>query len=311
MNANITRLISNRGKLSKAKWIKSKRNLEGYIMVFPFIVLFILFFIIPIVWNLYLSLNNYDLFQPMRFVGLNNFINLFTNDDLFILSIKNTLTYAVFAGPLGFICSFFFAWVIHQLKCKNVFSLAFYAPSIVSVFATTYIWSVLFSSDRNGTINSILLDLGIINDPIYWASDSSYIMPMVIFISVWMSMGAGFLTNLAGFNSVNPDIYEAAKIDGVCNRFQELFYVTIPQMKPQLLFNAIMSTVSSLAVSDVITTMVGYPTPDNSAHTIVMHMYDYAFQRFEMGYAAAISFMLFLITFLLGQIFMKIFSEKD
>lgn len=295
----------------KNGWMLNKRYIAGYVMIAPFILLFILFYIIPIVWSLFLSLNNYDLFQPMRFVGVSNYINLLTNDDLFITAIKNTFTYAVVAGPIGFVFSFLFAWIISQLKFKNVFSLAFYAPSIVSVFATTYIWAVLFSSDRNGTINSILLDMRVINDPVYWTSDPSRIMPMTIFISVWMSLGAGFLTNLAGFSSVNSEIYEAARIDGIKNRFQELFYVTIPQMKPQLLFNAIISTVGALAVADVITGMVGYPTPDNSAHTIAMHMYDYAFQRFEMGYAAAISFILFLITFFFGRIFMKILSEKD
>lgn len=295
---------------NSANWVKNRRYAAGYIMIIPFIILFIVFYVVPICWSLFLSLNSFDLFQPMRFAGLNNFINLFTNDDLFIIALRNTLTYAVFAGPIGFVCSFLFAWIICQLKFKNIFSLAFYAPSIVSVFATTYIWAVLFSSDRNGTINKFLLDLGVINDPIYWTNDPGKIMPMVIFISVWMSMGAGFLTNLAGFSSVNPEIYEAAKIDGIRNRFQELIYVTIPQMKPQLLFNAVMSTVGSLAVADVITTMVGYPTPDNSAHTMAMHMYDYAFQRFEMGYAAAISFMLFLITFFFGRIFMKILADN-
>lgn len=280
-------------------------------MVVPFILLFVLFYVLPIGWSLYLAVNSYDLFQPMHFVGLENFVNLFTNDDLFLTAIKNTLLYAVFAGPIGFICSFFFAWVINQLKFKNVFSLAFYAPSIVSTFATTYIWAVLFAPHRGGTINHFLLQIGLINDPIYWTSDPEVLMPMVIFIASWMSMGSGFLTNLAGFNSVNPEIYEAARIDGIKYRFQELFYVTLPQMKPQLLFNAIMGTVNSLAVSDTITSMVGYPTPDNAGHTIVMHMYDFAFSRFEMGYAAAISFVLFVITFALGQIFMKIFSDKD
>ena len=286
----------------------TKRDAQGYLMLAPFAILFSLFVLVPVVWGFALSLTHYNIVQPMRFAGLDNYINLFTQDDLFLKALKNTLTFAVISGPIGFLSSFFFAWVINQLRFRNAFSLAFYAPSIVSSVAISVIWLYLFSSDRYGLVNTVLLDLGILQNPISWTKDPTYIMPLIILISVWMSMGSGFLTNLAGLTNLNPELSEAARIDGVKNRFQDLFYVVLPQMKPYLLFNAIMATVNSLNVYDVTVSVAGFPSPDYSVHTIVAHMYDYGFIRFELGYACAIAFVLFMINFLLGRFFMKLLA---
>jgi multiple sugar transport system permease protein len=236
---------------------------------------------------------------------------LFTADDLFLVALKNTLVFAVISGPIGFISSFFFAWVIHQLKFRNVFALAFYVPSIMSSLAVSVVWLSLFSSNRTGIVNNLLLKLGIIEDAISWTLDPKYIMPLIILISVWMSMGTGFLTSLAGLSNINQDIYEAGKIDGIRNRFQELFLLTIPQMKPQLFFNGIMSIVNSLNVYDLVTQIAGAESPDNCALTLTAHMYDYGFARFELGYASAISVVLMLISVILGQIVRSLFSEKE
>jgi len=295
----------------KFKMLQNKRYFEGYVMVLPFILLFAVFVIIPVVWGLVLSLTHYNMMQTMLWAGFSNYIELFLNDDLFITALRNTVWFAAIAGPIGFLASFFFAWVINQLKFRDAFSLAFYAPSIVSGIAISIIWLYLFSSDRLGLVNSTLLDLGFISEPMLWTMDPQLIMPLIIVISVWMSLGTGFLTNLAGLSNINIELYEAGAIDGVKNKFQELYYITYPQMKPQLLFNAIMSTVASLNVHEIAVTVAGFPSPDYSAHTLVGHMYDHGFIRFELGYASAIAFVLFLMNFLLGRLFMRLFSTKD
>jgi len=173
------------------------------------------------------------------------------------------------------------------------------------------VWLYLFSSDRYGLINDILIQLGFLSEPVQWTKDPKYIMKLIIFISLWTSMGTGFLTNLAGLNNIPKDMYEAGKIDGIRNKFQELWYITLPSVKPQLLFNSIMAMVGALGVFDITVGIAGFPSPDYAAHTMVGHMYDYAFLRFELGYASAISFLLFVLNFGLGRILMKIFSSKD
>ena len=285
-------------KINSGKKFRYRRWATGYLMITPFILLFLMFIIIPVFYGLFLSFTSYNIVQPMRFNGIDNYVQLFTADDWFLQAFGNTLRFAVIAGPIGFMCSFFFAWVINQLKFRNAFSLAFYAPSI-------------FASDRYGHINNLLLQLGLIKEPLLWTLNPDLIMFVIIFVSVWMSLGSGFLTNLAGLSNINTDLYEAAAIDGIKNRFQELYYITMPQMKPQLLYNAIMATVGAFNVYDIAVSIGGNPSPNNAALTIIGHMYDYAFTRFELGYASAISFILFLLCFICGQIFMKIFSSKD
>ena len=288
-----------------------KRWATGYIMLAPFLLLFAAFIIIPVFYGLFLSFTRYNIVQPMRWAGLENYRHLFTQDDWFLTALGNTLRFAIIAGPIGFVCSFLFAWVISQLRFKNAFSLAFYAPSIVSAIAMSVVWLAFFSSDRFGHINNFLLRFGFINEPLLFTINPALITPVIIFVSVWMSMGAGFLANLAGLANLNLDLFEAGAIDGVQNRFQELFYITLPQLKPQLLFNAIMSTVAALNVHEMAVAIGGNPSPGNVALTIVGHMQDFAFVRFELGYASAMATVLFLMNFLLGQLFLRIFRSDD
>lgn len=303
----------------KPKTVKKPKNglsgrvrdqISGYLMAAPFVILFLIFIVVPVVWSLALSLTHYNIIQDMKWAGLDNYKDLFTNDDLFITACKNTFTYAVIVGPIGFLASFFFAWLINQLKFKNVFAMAFYAPSVTGNLAMSVIWLYLFSSDRYGLINDRLINLGIISEPISFTLDPDWIMPVIILVSLWSSMGTGFLTNLAGLNGIPKDRYEAAQIDGIKNKFQELIYITLPSMKPQLLFASIMGIVGAFGVFDITVGIAGFPSPDYAAHTIVGHMYDYAFLRFELGYASAIAVILFLLNFGVGRIFMKIFSTK-
>lgn len=277
----------------------------------PFVVLFSIFVVAPVLYAVGLSFTDYNMMQPAKFVGLNNYKLLFLDDEVFLTAISNTLTFAVITGPIGYLLSFFAAWVINQLKFKRGFALAFYAPSITSGIAMSTVWLVIFSSDRYGYLNNILLNLGMIDSPILWNTDPQYIMKVIMIISLWMSMGTGFLVFLAGLQNVSSSYYEAAAIDGVKNKFQELFYITLPLMKPQLLFGAINAIVSSFGVFDIAVSVAGMPSPNYAGHTIVAHLYDYAFIRFQMGYASAVAVVLFVMTFLLGKVVMRLLSSKD
>lgn len=283
----------------------------GYLFLTPFIVLFTIFVVAPVVVSIITSLTNYNMLQAPSFIGLNNYKLLFLDDKVFITAIKNTLTFACIVGPLGYLLSFIAAWVINQLKLRTAFALAFYAPSITSGVAMSTVFLVLFSGDSKGYINHLLLKLGIIDSPILWNLDPNYIMTVIIIISLWMSMGTGFLVFLAGLQNMPREYYEAGAVDGISSKWQELFYITLPLMKPQLLFGAINSIVGSLGVFDIAVSVAGMPSPKYAGHTIVAHLYDYAFIRFQMGYASAISVVLFLMTFILGRIVMRMLSSKD
>jgi multiple sugar transport system permease protein len=301
---------SNKTGLASAKRF-IRKNWMGYMFLLPFVVLFSIFVVAPVLYAVGLSFTDYNMMQPAKFVGLNNYKLLFLDDEVFLTAISNTLTFAVITGPIGYLLSFFAAWVINQLKFKRGFALAFYAPSITSGIAMSTVWLVIFSSDRYGYLNNILLNLGMIDSPILWNTDPQYIMKVIMIISLWMSMGTGFLVFLAGLQNVSSSYYEAAAIDGVKNKFQELFYITLPLMKPQLLFGAINAIVSSFGVFDIAVSVAGMPSPNYAGHTIVAHLYDYAFIRFQMGYASAVAVVLFVMTFLLGKVVMRLLSSKD
>ena len=301
---------SNKTGLASAKRF-IRKNWMGYLFLLPFVVLFSIFVVAPVLYAVGLSFTDYNMMQPAKFVGLNNYKLLFLDDEVFLTAISNTLTFAVITGPIGYLLSFFAAWVINQLKFKRGFALAFYAPSITSGIAMSTVWLVIFSSDRYGDLNNILLNLGMIDSPILWNTDPQYIMKVIMIISLWMSMGTGFLVFLAGLQNVSSSYYEAAAIDGVKNKFQELFYITLPLMKPQLLFGAINAIVSSFGVFDIAVSVAGMPSPNYAGHTIVAHLYDYAFIRFQMGYASAVAVVLFVMTFLLGKVVMRLLSSKD
>ena len=289
-----------------------KQILTGYLFMAPFLILFAIFVFIPVIISMALSLTDYNMQETPNFVGLENYQILILEDKEFLIGLKNTLVFAFISGPASLVLSFIFAWIINQLgKAKNAFALAFYAPSIVSGVAISVVWLYFFSSDSYGLLNNWLLQLGIISQPIEWTLDSKYILGVVIFISVWMGMGTGFLTFLAGFQNMSAEQHEAGMIDGIRNSSQELIYIILPQMKPQLLFAAINSAVSAFGVFDIAVSVAGMPSPNYAAHTIVAHLYDYAFIRFEMGYASAVAIILLLLTFLTGQIFRKMFSNQD
>lgn len=286
------------------------KNWIGYLMILPFYALFFVFVVFPVIVAFVLSFTNFNIFQTPAFVGFKNYELLLTDDKIFIKALSNTLIIALFVGIIGFFMSLFVAWVLNQLKFRTLFALAFYAPSITSSVAMSTVWLYFFSSDRYGFINNALIQMGVINEPILWTTNPNYILPIIIIVSVWMSMGTGFLVFMAGLQNVDKSYYEAAAIDGIRNKWQEFKLITIPCMKQQLLFGAITSVASSFSVFDVAVTMSGFPSPDYAGHTLVAHIYDYGFVRFQMGYASAVGMILFVITFTISQVIMKALSEK-
>ncbi len=288
-----------------------RKNWIGYAMQAPFAILFVVFVLAPAVIAIGLSFTDYNMFQQANFVGLKNYELMLVDDTVFWTAMKNTLIFAVIVGPVGYFMSFFVAWILNQLKMRNAFALAFYAPSITSGIAMSSVWLYFFSSDQYGLINNVLINIGIIDDPVLWTQNPKTILPVIIIISVWMSMGTGFLVFLAGLQNVDKTLYEAGAIDGIKSRFQELKYITLPQMKPQLLFGAITAVTNAFGAFDVAVAVSGLPSPSYAGHTIVAHLYDYAFIRFQMGYASAVATVLFLITFFVGRIVTRALSEND
>lgn len=299
--------------MKKKKTFKQlvKEYRTGTLLVLPFLILYLVFVMGPIVIAAGMSLTDYNLLETPNFVGFDNYKVLFLEDDVFITAIKNTLIFAVIAGPVGLFMSFILAYIINGKPFSKLFSLLFYAPALTSGIAMTVVWMYFFSSDRYGFINNILFQLGIINEPILWNIDGKYILTVVIIISVWMNMGSGFLVFFAGLKNTSKELMEAGKIDGIRNSTQELYYIIIPQMKPQLLFGCINAVTTSLGVFEIAMGVAGFPSPNYAGHTIVAHLYDYAFVRFQMGYAAAVAMVLFLVTFVLGKILTKVLSSNE
>ena len=287
-----------------------KRYGPGYLLFLPFGVLFTLFVLVPVIIAMVMSLTYFNNLQPPRFIGLVNFRGLLLEDDVFLLAIRNTLIFAVITGPIGYGLSFVAAWTINELKMRNAWALAFYAPSITSSIAMTVVWLWFFSGDRYGLVNNILITAGFINEPVLWNLSQKTILPVVMIIQVWMSMGTGFLVFLAGLQNVPQELYDAGDVDGIKNRFQRMWYITLPFMMPQMLFGAVNSIVRSFAVFEVSVAVAGLPSPNYAGHTIVAHLFDHAFIRFELGYASAIAVVLFLLTFLLGRVAMRIFKSR-
>lgn len=271
----------------------------------PYAVLFILFIIIPVILAIFLSFTYYNTIELPKFIGLQNFIDLFTNDDVFMKHVlPNTVTYAICVGIGGYVLSFILAWALSQVTKlpRTIMTLIIYSPSMTGGVMLSTIWSVIFNGSETGYLNYILLKFNVIDQPVVWLSSSEYLLPIMIIVSLWSSMGIGFLSMLSGILNVNEELYEAAYIDGIKNRFQEIIYITIPSAKPQMLFGAIMSIVSTFQSSGIGTTLSGSnPTPGYAGQLIVTHIEDYGYIRYEMGYAAAISVVLLVGIYLMSR----------
>ncbi|MBD3919577.1 sugar ABC transporter permease [Paenibacillus sp. PR3] len=300
------------GKLA-ILWKEVRRHKVSYFFLAPFLLLFTLFTIIPVITSFALSFTYYNMIESPKFIGWSNYKLLFVDDDIFLKAIANTLKFAVITGPVGYIMAFLLAWLISQIpvKYRFIYTLCFYTPAITSSIAISVVWLYMFSGDRYGLINYWAMKLGILNEPWLWLQNIKTIMPVLIIVSLWMSMGIGFLAFLAGLQNVPRDYYEAGAIDGIKNRFQELWFITIPSVKPQLLFGAVMQVVSSLQVFDISIQLLGMPSVLYAGHTVMTHLFDYAFIRFEMGYATAIAVVLFLMMVGLNRVIFRLLGSGE
>lgn len=276
-------------------------------MLLPFMLLFTVFTIIPVIMTVPMAFTDFDMVNS-EFVGFSNFYNLFLSDKIFIDSIKTTLIFALVTGPVSYVLCFLLAWMINELPpvLKTIFTLIFYAPSIAGVYT---MWQLIFSGDAYGYLNSLLFNLGIITSPVQWMTDSRYILGVVIIVQLWISLGAGFLAMRAGFQNIDKSQYEAAAIEGIRTRWQELIYITIPSMAPQMLFAAVMQIVSSFAAGTVAQNLVGFPSTDYKAHTVMTHAFDYTWVRYEIGYSAAICMILFTVMYIANKFVSRFFGK--
>ncbi|MDR1132254.1 MAG: sugar ABC transporter permease [Oscillospiraceae bacterium] len=286
-----------------------------WVMLFPFLACFVLFILLPVLASALLSFTKFDSVSWPQLVWLKNYIDIFTADKIFFQKVlPNTITYALIVGPGGYILSFLLAWVLAQLgkTLRTVLAIIIYSPSMLGSVALATIWSVLFSGDKGGYLNSVLISLGVMNEPVAWLTSSETLLPIMIFVAMWSSMGVGFLAMLSGVLNVDRELYEAAYLDGVKNRFQEIIYVTIPSMRPQMLFGAVMALVGTFNSPGLGVMLSGSnPTPGYGGQLIINHIDDYGFLRYEMGYASALCVVLLIFVWLSSRGAYKLFEDKD
>ena len=294
---------------------KKKKFSFNFMFALPYAVIFFVFVVLLIIISIGLSFFYYDTINTPHFVGLDNYVNLFTRDSDFLqYALPNTIKYALIVGPCGYLLSFFMAWVLAQLthRIRTVLAIILYSPSLTSAVMMTVVWRVLFSGDSRGYLNSLLVSWGFISSPLQFLQAPGFIFGIMIFVGLWSSMSVGFLAMLSGILNINKELYEAAYIDGMKSRFQEIFYITIPSMKPQMMFGAVMAIVNTFNAAGLASTLSGsVPPPQYAGWLIVDHMNDYGFARYEMGYASAISVVLLLVVGIFYLTARKLFTEKD
>lgn len=301
-SAQALEVAKKQGKL----WYRIKKSKASYIMMAPYFILFFFFTVLPVVMAVGFSFTYYNMLEMPTFVGWKNYIKLFLEDDIFMKSLKNTLILAVITGPVSYMLCLLFAWIINEFKGKlrAFLTLIFYAPSICG--NAYMVWNLILTGDRYGYLNGILLKLGVLDEAVQWMQTEKYVLPFLIVVQLWLSLGTGFLSFIAGLQTVDKSMYEAAALDGVKNRWQELWYVTLPAMKPQLMFGAVMQITSSFAIADVSLNLAGNPSVNYAGATVVTHLLDYGTVRLEMGYASAIATILFLLMVGSNQLVQKL-----
>jgi len=308
MNQNMT--VGQRMKRDLAYQLNMiKKNKIRYLFVAPYAILFIIFTVCPVVISLYLSFTYFNMLEAPRFIGFDNYFRMFITDDIFVKALGNTIMFALVTGPLGYMISLVMAWLINELPraVRVVITVLLFAPSLTG--GMTEIFKIVFSSDALGYLNAWAMKFGLITEPIKYLENASYLVPIIIFVILWGSLGTSFLSFIAGLQGVDRQYYEAGAIDGIKNRWQELWYITLPLMKPQLLFGAVMSITGSFNVGSVISGLAGNPSVDYCAHTLMQHLQDFGSTRFEMGYSSAIATFMFLVMIGLNKIIQKLLNK--
>lgn len=290
-------------------WKEMKRNKIAYLMVAPYMIIFAIFTVFPVLLSIIISFTNFNMLEMPDFVFFNNYVTLFFDDDIFLIAAKNTFIFAAIVGPASYLMSFLVAWFINELppKIRAIVTLIFYAPSISG--QAYLIFATFFSADSYGWANATLLELGLIDEEINWFQKEQYTMPLCIVVALWTSLGTSFLSFIAGLQGVDRSLYEAGAVDGVRNRWQELYYITLPSMKPQLMFGAVMAITGAFGFGGIVTTLCGFPSVNYSAHTIMHHLEDYGNMRYEVGYSSAIAVVLFVVMVGMNFLVKKLLSK--
>lgn len=294
---------------------RRKLDLAVPVLLGPYAIMFLFFIALPVLLAVILSFTYFNTVAPPEFTGLQNYINALTQDEVFIKNVlPNTIKFSLIVGPIGYALQFLLAWALAQIQKvpRTILALIFYSPSMTIGVATAVIWRTLFSGDQYGYLNFMLMRFNLIEKPVQWLQQTDFILPIMIGITLWGSMGVGFLAMLSGVMNIDAELYEAAYIDGIKNRFQEIIYITIPSMKPQMLFGAVMAIVNTFATGQIGVDLTGAnPTPQYAGSTMVTHIEDYGFLRYDMGYAAALSVILLLIIFVFSRVATRLFGEKE
>lgn len=295
------------GRIGRCCIMRIRENLAGLkkhrnsiLMTLPYLLLFTVFTVIPVLAAIGLSFTSFNMMSMPKFVGWDNYIRMILDDEVFIIAVKNTLIFAAVTGPVSFVACFIFAWLINMFPptMRSLLTFVFYAPSITG--NAYIIWTYIFSGDMYGMANGVLMKFGLIDEPVQWFTDPRYNMPLIIIVSLWLSLGSGFLTFIAGLQGIDSSLYEAGAIDGIKNRVQELIHITLPSMGPQLQFAAVIQIATSFAAGKICSDLAGFPSTDYSAHTIVTHIMDYGNLRYELGYACALGTVLFIAMLLIN-----------
>ncbi len=290
-------------------WREVKKNRSKYLFIAPYCILFFIFTVCPVLISIFFSFTDFNMLEKPNFVGFNNYYRMFMQDDLFVKALGNTIMFAMITGPGGYIISLVMAWFINELPhaARVVLTVLLYAPSLAGGMTT--IFKIFFSSDAQGFLNAWLLEWGIIDERIKYLENENWVVPIIILVVLWGSLGTSFLSFIGGLQGIGREYYEAAAMDGIKNRWQELWYVTLPLMKPQLLFGAVMSITGAFNIGSIISGLAGNPSVNYSAHTIMQHLEDYGTARYEMGYSSAIATMLFLLMIFLNQFIQKCINK--
>ncbi len=291
------------------QWKQVKRNKMKYIFLAPYLILFIVFTVCPVVVSIYFSFTDFNMLEKPNFIGIKNYYRLFLADDLYIKALGNTLMFALITGPGGYLLSLLMAWFMNELPraVRVVFTVLLYSPSLAG--GMTNVFKIIFSSDAQGYLNAFLINYGFISVPIKWLENANYVVPIIIFTVLWGSLGTSFLSFIAGLQGIGKEYYEAGAMDGIRNRWQELWYITLPLMKPQMLFSAVISITGAFSIGAIITGLAGNPSVDYCAHTVMQHLEDYGTVRYEMGYSSSIATVLFLIMLGLNTAIQKLIKK--
>ena len=287
----------------------SRQKVSYLFIALPF-TLFFIFQLAPVFISFFLSFTKYNIVHPPTFVGLENYKNILFNDPLFWKAMQNTLVYTVGVVPIGVCLSLMLAIAIDQkIKFKNFFKSIFFLPTVTAIVAVSVIWKWLYAGEKYGLINFFIMKMGF--QPVDWLSSPTWTLPAIMIMSIWAGVGYNMILFLAGLQTIPNSMYEAAEIDGA-GFWTKLTHITLPLLKPTIVFVAMVSFIFSFQVFDQVYIMTsgqgGVGGVLNSGLTIVAYLYDKGFEKFQMGYASALAYIIFLLIFLLTMInkrFMK------